>query len=1044
MKPPPPPQTVAIPHVMITASAGSGKTWHLTNRILTLILAGAPPETIIALTFTRKAAGEFFDAVLGRLAGAADDPQKASQLCRDLGIAPMPPESFLPPLRALVERLHRLQFTTIDSFFHRIVSSFPFELGLSGAFTLMDGHAAEQARVRVLERILSRSGGGQDAAARRNFLEHFKQATFGTEAKSPAADLDDHVRKLHALYQEIPDTERWAGSALPAELRALAASDHPLSVTDIEAIRQGLAQSGAKDSGLAAWDQWAGELAAWKPTTVVSASAFHTIRKNIVGSYDPVTRTCGEFNLNRNKIKPTPALARALGEWVACWTAREIRLRIEQTQGVGKILAGYDWAYDRLVRRSGLLVFADLPLVIGPVLEGDTARLDLDYRLDARFDHWLLDEFQDTSRAQWRVLENLVDEVVQDPTGGRSFFCVGDVKQSIYAWRGGDHRLFQELRQRYGGKIEEETLATTYRCSGAVVDLVNRVMGGPAIGELLPGAGAWGEVWQEHRSMRPATGFAAYLEAPEKADDDELEPRHWMIGHLIKQIDPPGRGLTCAVLVWSNQEARTLADHLRVHTSYPVILEGEIFPATDNLLGRMAVAWALALAHPSDTLAEGWLRACPIGREFSAQAGDWRARTWKSIHDRGFEDTLASLFTLLEEKTALDDFHRVRRRLILDAVREFEQGGSRDAAALAAALEARSLKSPDVPGAIEVMTIHKAKGLGFDVVFVTELVRRNKAFNRARGGPLICRDSGREVEWLLFPPTQLFSKSLPELQTRIEEGMRENAYEQLCLLYVALTRAREALYLIGDDKPGGGESVHAQHLLAAALATGDKTVALDDWVGARAVFGETSWFEQHVAKPSPTSQPPCPAFDWPEEAPVEDAEVRLPSMEATRPSSARDVLSDGRRQSQRTGNRVHALFSMLESADDPVGGDSRDADAVRACLAVDEIRRLFRTGPGILVWREKAFQIAGPKGWQRGIFDRVVVECGTDGRPVRAELVDFKTDVLRAGEETSWVERHRPQMEAYRSALSLLLHLEPAQIRGVLVAVSLRRVVHVF
>lgn len=1032
---------VRIPHVMVTASAGSGKTWQLTNRILRLILAGAPPESIIALTFTRKAAGEFFDAVLGRLARAASDAEAAAQLCRDLEIEPRPPEAFLVPLRALIGRLHQLQFTTIDSFFHRIVGSFPFELGLSGSFSLMDGYQAGRARVQVLEQILRRSVDGRDGAARRNFLQNFKQATYGTEAKSPAADLDGYVQNLHSLYQEMPDAECWGGTALPANLRAWAGKEKPFD--KMEDIRRGLAASGAKDASLEAWDLWEKDLAAWSPASAIGVSQFKTIRGNILKSYEPGTRSCGEFNLAGKKIKPGPALALDLGALVELWISREIRQRIELTHGVGKILSGYDKEYDRMVRRSGRLVFGDLPLVIGPVFEGDGARLDLDYRLDSHFDHWLLDEFQDTSRIQWQVLENLIDEVVQDSEGGRSFFCVGDVKQSIYAWRGGDHRLFGQLRQRYRGRIGTETLAVTYRCSGAVVDLVNRVMGGKAIGETLPGAEAWTGVWQEHTSKRPGTGFAAYLEAPEQAEEDGMDPCHWVISQLVRRIDPPGRGLTCAVLTYSNKEAKAVADHLRSTTPYPVILEGEIKPAEDNMLGRLVLAWVKALAHPRDTFAEGWLRSSPLADLFAPGAGDWRAAAWARVHQAGFETALEELLARLGEKYPLDEFHRLRRRQVLDAVRDFENEGSRDAEALAAYLEARALKAPEVPGAIQVMTIFKAKGLGFDVVFVTELLRVSNPMNKARKGPMIGRDDDHKPHWLLFPPTTPVLGLVPELKATAAAGVRENVYEQLCLLYVALTRAKEALYLVGEGKVTAGESVCPQHVLRAALLDGAVAAGLDADIEAKAVFGDMEWFDRIRLRPVVKSVPPSWNFRFGKSADREEAS-QVPSGLDGNPPALRDLLSPARRTSRRAGNRVHALFARIRHADDPVPADGAEADEVRACLSVPEIRGLFPADGEVRTWCERAFQVAVGGRWIRGVFDRVVIRVDAAGKPVRAVLVDFKTDAAVPGDEPRLAAKHLHQMEAYREALAVLLDLDRSRIEGCLVSVPLRAVVPVF
>ncbi|MBI5382799.1 MAG: UvrD-helicase domain-containing protein, partial [Opitutae bacterium] len=121
-------------HVMILASAGSGKTYALTNRFVQLLARGAPPERIVALTFTRKAAGEFSDEILKKLARAADEADYARQLAAEIGAPALGPADFLRLLRAVVAALHRLNLGTLDSFFARIVRGFPLELGLGGDF----------------------------------------------------------------------------------------------------------------------------------------------------------------------------------------------------------------------------------------------------------------------------------------------------------------------------------------------------------------------------------------------------------------------------------------------------------------------------------------------------------------------------------------------------------------------------------------------------------------------------------------------------------------------------------------------------------------------------------------------------------------------------------------------------------------------------------------------------------------------------------------------------------------------------------------------
>src|SRR5690606_12112077 len=221
--------------------------------------------------------------------------------------------------------------------------------------------------------------------------------------------------------------------------------------------------------------------------------------------------------------------------------------------------------------------------------ENDT-RLQLDYRMDARFDHWMFDEFQDTSFPQWQILENLVDEVMQDDSGCRSFFYVGDIKQAIYTWREGDPRLFSYVADRYkslphGGVVPRE-LNDSWRSGPAVIEMVNRVCGDrPVMTGLFPEAAPeWIRWWREHRSARPERrGQAALLLA-----DDETGRREATL-RVLQAIDPIGRGLTCAVLVRTNSTGAELADYLRREGGLPAVAEADLHIGTDN-----PVATALA------------------------------------------------------------------------------------------------------------------------------------------------------------------------------------------------------------------------------------------------------------------------------------------------------------------------------------------------------------------------------------------------------------------------------------------------------------------
>ncbi|MGI9240863.1 MAG: UvrD-helicase domain-containing protein, partial [Verrucomicrobiales bacterium] len=164
---------------MIRASAGSGKTFQLTNRYIGLMAHGVEPERIIALTFTRKAAGEFFDAILEKLARASTDASYCSELAGSPYIPQLPPEAFLALLRKLVSRMHLLTLGTLDSFFSSILRNFPFEFGLGGGFEILDEHLFGIEQNRVYRQVFQRPRPGTPQKEQEAFLTAFKLATFG-------------------------------------------------------------------------------------------------------------------------------------------------------------------------------------------------------------------------------------------------------------------------------------------------------------------------------------------------------------------------------------------------------------------------------------------------------------------------------------------------------------------------------------------------------------------------------------------------------------------------------------------------------------------------------------------------------------------------------------------------------------------------------------------------------------------------------------------------------------------------------------------------
>ena len=128
----------AFQHTMIRASAGTGKTFQLSNRFLGLASSGFPPEQILATTFARKAAGEILDRIVTRLAEAICDEERLPELAKHLERPSFDPGECIALLRTLIGRLHRLQIGTLDSFFVQLAGSFSLELGLPLGWRIVD------------------------------------------------------------------------------------------------------------------------------------------------------------------------------------------------------------------------------------------------------------------------------------------------------------------------------------------------------------------------------------------------------------------------------------------------------------------------------------------------------------------------------------------------------------------------------------------------------------------------------------------------------------------------------------------------------------------------------------------------------------------------------------------------------------------------------------------------------------------------------------------------------------------------------------------
>jgi ATP-dependent exoDNAse (exonuclease V) beta subunit len=1073
-----------LQHTMIRASAGTGKTHQLAHRYLALLLlqrrlrGGQAPERIVATTFTRKGAGEFNERILERLATAATNATEEGNLARELervlkgdaaaGVAGLLPGSgtdlsaaaLRGALAAVVDALDRLSLGTIDALMARAVLTLEFELGLGGC-EILDEPAAERERERLLGEVFREVGTAELA----EFHQVIKRAALKSAA-SWRTELRHFVEQGHGLLHQLPDAGAWGypGLIRPGEAgwredaRRLMAEVEKADLTS-DLVTKGLWSSLA---WLAA--RQPGSAGAKPPAWLDEDGQLQRLRD----AWPEAEWSCLPRSNAKTPCMVPAAIMRPLGSIVRAWLDAELAGLSARTAALHAVLSRYDACHERLARRRGRLAFADLARLLN--LEGErgfgaeAALQALGFRWHQRFDHWLVDEFQDTSREQWRVLQPWLDEALQDDGGGKSVFVVGDTKQSIYGWRGGEPRLFDELESGYPGRFSVQELALSWRSRPAVLELVNAVCDparNPALADWGLLRAAVRERWrfQEHESaprLRHRPGYAALLLARDSGADGDPgaaagEEKERMAGQaaaiceVLKRVRPLERGLSCAILVRRGANAQAVAGWLRSHDVPEVMVEGDCALAEQSPVVAAIVDALQWIAHPAHRFGIGHAGLTPLGellREpLGAGAEVSDAVLWAHWSGRVAAEGAAAVTSAwcARLSAAEPDAHV---RFCLGHVDELARRSGRGLS-LPDWLEAvrrLTVRETAAKGTIHVMTIHKAKGLGFDVVFLPDL-------DLGGGSPapfLVTRDeAGRPVGCISHPPKWLRAWR-PELAAAAEAEEAVHQHEALCVLYVALTRAKEATFVIMRDGAGGRNADARAWVLgglgltdappAAAGAEGPWGPSVLAWERGAREFASAFKVEP-AAEPAATAAQVLPA-------PVPRRRRMRPSDTGHSPGKRPAVPVAVIAAATEYGTAVHQVFEQIEwwRSDLPLTGGESALAAVRACLDVPQVAVLFTPeGPGDEAWRELPVELVDQGEWWSGVIDRLVVRRADSGAVREAVIVDFKTDQVQ--DAAALLERHAGQLAVYRRAVAAALGLATNCVRTVLVSTRLRCVV---
>ena len=426
------------------------------------------------------------------------------------------------------------------------------------------------------------------------------------------------------------------------------------------------------------------------------------------------------------------ALYRKLFEHVQGVYLQQIRAQMEGTYAM---LERFHATYSEIKQETGALRFEDVTRVLAG--GGRAAGIEQQrFRLDSPIAHLLLDEFQDTSLPQWQVIRPLA-QYVTGPEGDRktpwrseprSFFCVGDAKQAIYAWRGGKSEIFEALDSDLG-QLTKQPLNKSYRSAQPVIDVVNRVFREMPrhdnLERLEPAVREWSERFPEHTTaLTELPGYVELRTAPEAGEgENATDVKLAWTAERVKELTALAPGYSIGILTRRNDTVTQLIHELR-QRDVPASEEGggrlNDSPATQVILSLLKLA-----DHPRDTVARFHVAQSPLATIVGYDNFRDELQTLKlsravrtQLLDEGYGPTLRRWAEPLAAHCDRREWTRLQQ--LVETGYAYEHLATLRPADFVRYVELKRVTDPTAAD-VRVMTVHQSKGLQFDMVVLADL-----------------------------------------------------------------------------------------------------------------------------------------------------------------------------------------------------------------------------------------------------------------------------------------------------------------------------------
>ena len=701
------------PFLAYSASAGSGKTFALSVRYISLLFMGESPSSILAATFTNKAAAEMRQRVVDSLRNLVDNEAFLDAIVVETGFSRQ--ELFSKQPEVLAKFLsHSSYIVTLDSFFSSILRATSLELGLEPDFVTKEQSADE------LEKY---------------FLDEVQAEGLLSNLVKLAMDIEDkRFGKIFDLMQNFykvdPLLPKQSMSSLVVSKQEEVCEE--LRVKMLKALENVNAAARCKKQ--------------FETKNVKELFTKNLFEKDTLGEHSWFKKVANdEIELLYASLKVE------LSKWAEAKEAVVL-------QNLFKIYDYYKNANISLVKSSSILSFDDLTYFTYRLLHESISKEFLYFKIDSKFKHILLDEFQDTSTLQFLLLKPLIDEIFagHGQSEFKSFFYVGDTKQSLYRFRGGVEELFDKVAENYNIKIEQ--MYTNYRSSKNIVEQVNYWFD-----TTMP------EYVSQKCSAGANEGYVKVVETEEPIEE--------AVEEIKKLLDLGVDVDNIALLVSTNKDGQVLQEACQKENIEVLLKTSSSLKNMPKIAALVAMSEYLFFGEKID--AQPML--LNIGKSLNQVDVTWFSAFMsplqvldRLVREFGYFDEDLNILKLLEFASAYDN--------IPNFIEEFKTSSI-------------AVASNTVHGA-KIMTIHGSKGLEFEYVILLDKLTRK---NSDKSALIYHYNDNLFIDKILYRTKG--RENFDEEYANIMQERRESALkDRKNVLYVALTRAVDGLIVVKKFK----------------------------------------------------------------------------------------------------------------------------------------------------------------------------------------------------------------------------------------------------